>query len=144
VPLIMKWDIDYVLCECDEITLKDLITKLEPDYEIQVIQAPEKCMTMLRGADTVEKQPFYLGEILTSTCEVAIQDCIGYGICVGDSPVRAYCIAVVDALRQLHDANWSTVEDFISAHGQKIHQAEKLEFNRILQTRVDFKLMEEE
>ena len=51
----------------------------------------------------MEHQPFYLGEALTTECEVIVNDTIGYGICLGDEPVRSYCIAVIDALLQTHN-----------------------------------------
>jgi alpha-D-ribose 1-methylphosphonate 5-triphosphate synthase subunit PhnG len=71
----------------------------------------------------------------------------GYGVCLGEEPVRGYCLAVVDALMQ-HDTarngSHQEISAFLAHHQQRIAEREQREFNLILQSQVDFKLMEEE
>ena len=65
-----------------------------------IVKEPSVCLTMIRTEDSLEKQEFYLGEALTTECEVAVEGAPGYGVCLGEEPVRGYCLAVVDALLQ--------------------------------------------
>lgn len=140
----MQYDNDYVLCECDLEPLTTLVSQIEAQHSITTVKAPSVCLTMIRTQDSLEKQEFYLGEALTTECEVAVDGKPGYGLCLGEEPVRGYCIAVVDAL--LHDDSWSApeVEGFLAHHRRLIAGREEREFNLTLRTQVDFKLMEEE
>ncbi len=133
---------DYILQHCDLDELQQLVTSLEEKYEITLVKEPSICLTMIRAQDSVEAQDFYLGEALTSDCEVSFKNNTGYGFALGDEPVRAYCIAVIDVLQQTGDAQ-EMIALFLKIHEQVIKKAEKLEYNQIQKTRVDFKMMEQ-
>ena len=92
----------------------------------------------------MEHQPFYLGEALTTECEVIVNDVVGYGICLGDEPVRSYCIAVVDALLRIHNGPVQTIEKFAEEQYSTIELNNRVEYNQVLRTKVDFKLMEQD
>ncbi len=134
---------DYILCECPLDNLKQLTAQLLTQYEPSLVKAPGICLTMIRAEDSVEKQEFYLGEALTTDCEVAINGHIGYGICLGDEPDRAYCMAVVEAALSQNDAQTTLIQDFMTAQATIIRQQEEREFAHIMRTKVDFKLMEQ-
>lgn len=135
---------DYILCECALDELKSFMeTHIEPTYTINITQLPGICMTMVRAEDSVEYQEFYLGEALTTDCEVEINNVAGYGICLGDEPERAYCIAVFDALLSGNDPLTDQMNAFLTTQHALIKEKEKVEFNRILSTKVDFKLMDQ-
>jgi alpha-D-ribose 1-methylphosphonate 5-triphosphate synthase subunit PhnG len=140
----MTHDNDYVLCECDLPPLQELVTKLETQHAITIIKEPAVCLTMIKAEDSLDRQEFYLGEALTTECEVAIDGSIGYGVCLGDEPVRGYCLAVVDALTHSNSGLTSEVAAFIDEQRQLIADREIEEFNHILSTHVEFKLMEQE
>lgn len=135
---------DFILCECELEPLRDFVASIEGNFEITIAKAPSTCMTMIQAEDSVEFQDFYLGEALTTECEVIVNGQRGYGICLGDEPVRGYCIAFIDALTQLPGADLEAVEAFLNEQYQLIKRAEQLEYNQIMRTRVDFKLMEQE
>ncbi len=139
----MRYDTDYVLCECPLDSLKGFVESLESDYPVRVVKDPDVCLTMVRAEDSLEKQEFYLGEVLTTECEVEVNGEAGYGLCVGEEPVRGYCIAVIDALihQGIEDPR---ILEFLNEQGDRVQRSEKEEYARTLQTRVDFKLMEEE
>ena len=139
----MEYDADYTLCECDLDALKTQVEHFEARMAVRVTKEPAVCLTMLRAEDSLEHQEFYLGEALTTECEVEIDGVTGYGLCLGEEPVRGYCIAVFDAL--LHGQAEADAEAaaFISEHAERIATKERQEFARTLSTRVDFKLMEE-
>jgi phosphonate C-P lyase system protein PhnG len=139
----MQYDNDYVLCECDLEPLASLVGDLEKQHTVTMVKEPSVCLTMIRTQDSLEKQEFYLGEALTTECEVAVDGKPGYGLCLGEEPVRCYSIAVVDALlQQQHQV--PAIADFLDHQRDLIAEREQREFNLTLRTQVDFKLMEEE
>ncbi|MEM6830080.1 MAG: phosphonate C-P lyase system protein PhnG [Bacteroidota bacterium] len=134
---------DYVIIEGDLTRIKDFVTKMEAKYEVKVTKPPHICLTMIKAEDSLEHQPFYLGEALTTETEVVVNGLTGTGICIGDEPQRSYCLAVVDALVQLKDDHLPEVESFLSDEYEAILKKEKEEQHQVLRTQVDFKLMEQ-
>jgi alpha-D-ribose 1-methylphosphonate 5-triphosphate synthase subunit PhnG len=140
----MKHTPDYVLVECQKEILVDFTIKhLESNFKIKVVKAPFIYLTMIRAEDSVELQEFYLGEALTTECEVEIEGVLGIGICLGDEPERAYCIAVFDSLLSSGKPLPKLVSDFLDQQLQVIKETERLAHNQVQLTKVDFKLMEQ-
>ena len=135
---------DYILCECELEPLENFVASLEENFEIKIARMPSICMTMVQAEDSVEFQPFYLGEALTTECEVIINGQKGYGICLGDEPLRTYCIAFIDAITQLKDVDHEPVHKFLNEQSALIERANTIEYNHIQRTKVDFKLMEQD
>lgn len=133
---------DYILNHCCLLELKEFVVKLEEQFQFKIAKDPSLGLTMIRAEDSVENQEFYLGEALTTDCEVSFNNITGYGICLGDEPVRAYCIAVFDALL-LSGIEIPELQAFLAEQEQKINLAEKIEYNQVQRTRVDFKMMEQ-
>ncbi len=134
---------DYTLCECELEPLKLLVAQLEQLYTVSIRKHPSVCLTMIPAEDSLEQQKFYLGEALTTECEVLVDGHPGFGLCLGDEPVRAYSIAVVDALLHSGNAIPDKVETFLGEQSKIVARRDQDEFDLILQTQVDFKLMEE-
>jgi alpha-D-ribose 1-methylphosphonate 5-triphosphate synthase subunit PhnG len=134
---------DYTLCECDLERLKTLVSQLEQSFAITVRRPPSICLTMIPAEDSLEQQRFYLGEALTTECEVQVEGLAGFGLCLGDEPVRAYCLAVVDALLHAGRPIPQALETFLREQSVHVAGRDQAEFDLILQTQVDFKLMEE-
>lgn len=65
------------------------------------------------------------------------------GFALGDEAVRAYCIAVVDALLHTDIERPHEVDAFLREQRTTVVRRDQDEFDLILQTQVDFKLMEE-
>ncbi len=135
---------DYTLCECELEPLRQLVTKLEESYPVSVVRSPSVCLAMIPAEDSLEGQKFYLGEALTTECEVKVDGKPGFGLCLGDEPVRAYCIAVVDALLHADGSAPADIESFLRQQEKAVARRDQDEFDLILQSQVDFKLMEEE
>lgn len=134
---------DYILCECELEPLEAFVREMEPQHAVQVIRHPAVATIMIRAEDSVEGQPFYLGEALVTECELNVSGQAGFGLCLGDEPVRSYCIAFVDALL-LSDPKLPTVQTFLAAQEVLITGRLQTELGHIQRTKVDFKLMEEE
>ena len=135
---------DYILCECALDALEAFVRELEPNHTVQIIRQPAVCMTMVRAEDSVESQPFYLGEVLVTDCEVQVDRQAGYGLCMGDEPVRCYCMAVIDALLLSDGPGVNEVHAFLEGQAVLIADRQRLEYNLIQRTKVDFKLMEQD
>ena len=137
-------DNDIVLTECDLPSLKNLVEQLESRHQIQIIKHPGICLTMVRAEDSLEKQEFFLGEALTTECEVSVDGQPGYGLCLGEEPTRGYCVAVCDAFLHGSLPVPSELHAFIEEQRALLTQRETEEFNHILRSHVDFKLMEQD
>lgn len=135
---------DYILCECALEPLEAFVREMEQHCTLQVIRQPAIATTMIRAEDSVEGQAFYLGEALITECEVNVDGQPGFGICLGDEPVRSYCIAFIDALLQLSDARGARVDAFLKEQEELIAAKVQAEHKQIQRTKVDFKLMEEQ
>lgn len=135
---------DYIICECELEALEAFVKQLEPDCAIQVVRHPAVGTTMVRAEDSVEGQPFYLGEALITECELNIDGQPGFGLCLGDEPVRSYCMAFLDAMLLLSDSRLRRVEAFLSEQATLIEARIRAEHDHIQRTKVDFKLMETE
>lgn len=131
------------MCECDLSPLQALVSALEQGHTVTVVRPPAVCLTMVPARDSLEAQRFYLGEALTTECEVLVDGQPGYGLCLGDEPVRGYCIAVVDALVNGTAGAQLVIQAFLDEQAAIVGRREQEEFNLILRTQVDFKLMEE-
>jgi phosphonate C-P lyase system protein PhnG len=140
----LGFDFDYTLCECELEPLRQLVLHLEERHSVEIHRSPSVCLTMIPAEDSLELQRFYLGEALTTECEVTVDGLTGFGLCLGDEPVRAYCIAVVDALLHGGGPGDTGLDAFLREQGELVRRRDKDEFDLILQTQVDFKLMEEE
>ena len=135
---------DYILCECELEPLEKFVASFEKSFEVQVEAGPAICMTMIQAEDSVESQPFYLGEALTTECELMVNGRKGYGICLGDEPVRSYCIAFIDAIMQLEAVDLQPLQLFLGDQAASLERSRAIEYNHIQRTKVDFKLMEED
>ena len=140
----MEYEADYILCECPLEPLKELVVWLEGRHEIRVTKEPSICLTMVRAEDSLERQEFFLGEALTSECEVSVDGRAGFGLCLGEEPQRCYCIAVLDAFLQGGLAADERIEAFLDAQREVVQERDRADYARTLSTRVDFKLMEED
>jgi alpha-D-ribose 1-methylphosphonate 5-triphosphate synthase subunit PhnG len=135
---------DYILCECELSPLEAFVSELELQCAVQVVRHPAIASMMIQAADSVEGQPFYLGEALVTECELNVDGQAGFGLCLGDEPVRSYCIAFMDALLLLADDRLPQVKGFLAAQEALIDARLQTEQAQIQRTKVDFKLMEED
>ena len=136
---------DEVLTECPNDNLVQFITDIESGLDIQMVIAPKLCMTMVQAEDSIDFQPFYLGEVLITECQVTVNGELGYGYCMGDAPQRAYSIAIIDALLHIPEHRLQTeIHLFIEKEKAILTKSRLEEYNQILKTKVDFKIMEQD
>ncbi len=138
-----SFDFDQIICQCELEPLQTLVSEFELRHTVTILQHPSICLTMIPAEDSLEKQKFYLGEALTTECEVLVDQLPGYGLCLGDEPIRTYCAAVIDALLHNEQIIPLELETFLREQRSILERHQQDEFDLILQTQVDFKLMEE-
>lgn len=135
---------DYILCECALLPLQLFVAETEQTVTVEIVKQPAICMVMIKAEDSVDAQPFYLGEALATDCELLVNGVHGIGICLGDEPQRSYCIAFIDAYTQIPGADTAQVNTFLTEQANAIDMRDKQESELIMRTRVDFKLMEQD
>lgn len=138
-----EFDLDAAVCHCELAPLQELVREFEARHDVRVTRAPSVCLTMIRAEDSLESQPFYLGEALATECEVTVDGTSGYGICLSEEISRTYCMAVLDALRERGDET-EAISAFTAAQCALLQDRDEREFAQVLRTRVDFKLLEQE
>ena len=136
-------DADRILCECDLEILREFVTALEAEHAVEVESQPSVGLAMIPAEDSLERQRFYLGEALATECVVRVDGLLGYGLCLGDEPVRTYCMAVLDAMLHGGRPAPAEIKSFLAQQGAAVEGRQAAERALILQTHVDFKLMEE-
>jgi alpha-D-ribose 1-methylphosphonate 5-triphosphate synthase subunit PhnG len=138
-------EMDAVLCECENEALVQLVTNLESELLVEIVVAPKLGMTMVQAEDSIDFQPFYLGEVLITECQVLVNGQLGYGYCMGDAPQKAYSIAVIDAIMHTEGhPKQNDVNVFIEIEKAKLLKKQLEEYNQVLKTKVDFKIMEQD
>lgn len=141
----MSISIDEVLCECLKDSLINFVTKIESNLAIEIVVTPKLGMTMIQAEDSIDFQPFYLGEVLITECQLTVNGILGYGYCMGDEPQRAYCIALIDAIvNTIEHPLQKDIEAFIISENEILQKKKLEEYNQILKTKVDFKIMEQD
>jgi len=139
----MLENLDQILIESPLGEVQALVETLEKQHTVRLVREPEVCLTMLRAEDSLDAQEFFLGEALTTSCEVSVDGTAGYGMCLGEEPVRAYCVAVFDALRHMRAIDAASLKALAEMSG-RMEERERREFAQTLRTQVDFKLLEQE
>jgi alpha-D-ribose 1-methylphosphonate 5-triphosphate synthase subunit PhnG len=136
-------DINEIYCESRLENMIMLVECFEKIFTINVISEPGLCMSMIKANDNLEKQDFYLGEVLCSECEVGIGDKIGYALIMNDDPKRAYCIAVLKAVEKLSDkASNDLISEFVKSEWLFLSGEYDTMNSKIQKTKVDFNLMD--
>src|SRR5215467_4920166 len=121
----MQIDSDHVLCECKLEALRALVLKLEKLHNINITKPPLTGLVMIPAEDSLEKQPFYLGEALLTECEVLVDTYPGLGICLGDEPGRSYCLAVLDSLLHRNQPISEDIQSFLLEQQQALELRER-------------------
>ena len=141
----MNLDQDQVLCECAQDRLINFVSQLESNLTVEIVLAPKLCMTMVQAEDSIDFQPFYLGEVLITECQLTVNGELGYGFCMGDAPQRAYSMAIIDAILHKPEHPLQTeIQLFIEKEKAILTKSRLEEYNQILKTKVDFKIMEQD
>ena len=131
-----------VLAEGNLAVWEDLAEMIATKHEIKVLQQPETCMTMMQAIDSVGHTPFYVGEVLMTEAVVSIDDVSGFGFVIEDDPVRALCMASIDAALAAKVAEETEIKRIIAAEEDCVNSRRKHEAILVAKTRVHFAIQE--
>jgi len=121
---------------------EDMAEMIAGKYEIKVLQEPATCMTMMQAIDSVGHTPFYVGEVLMTEAVVSINGATGFGFVLEDEPVRALCMAIIDAALTASIAEEVEIKHIIAAEEQRILEGWRQEEKLVAATQVRFAIME--
>ncbi|MCO7125265.1 phosphonate C-P lyase system protein PhnG [Sporolactobacillus shoreicorticis] len=141
--IMTKQHLSRIMSACSLPLLEEIAHKIEQEQRLQVEREPQTSLIMTKAKDSVSSQPFYLGEVLVTECTVSLNGQLGVGIVIGKKPVRAYCMAVIDAA---HNAGLPVLDHWnaqFHEEEKRIQEKYALEDARNAQSQVHFNTMEE-
>lgn len=71
--------------------------KIRKQYEVTVIKAPEKSLTMIKMRDPVKETLFFLGEVIVCEAIVCLDGIKGMAVIMGDDFEKVLDMAIIDA-----------------------------------------------
>jgi alpha-D-ribose 1-methylphosphonate 5-triphosphate synthase subunit PhnG len=131
-----------VLAEGNLAVWEDLAEMIARKHEIKVLQQPETCMAMMQALDSVGHTPFYVGEVLMTEAVVSINDFSGFGFVIEDDPVRALCMAIVDAALAAKVTEEPEIQRIIAMEEAEVSNRQRHEAMLVAKTRVRFAIQE--
>ncbi|WP_185805330.1 phosphonate C-P lyase system protein PhnG [Bacillus canaveralius] len=138
-----KARLSKILIEGNPETLAHFAKQVEETVTVRIERSPATGLVMMKTRDSVSRQPFYMGEILVTECTVEIDGHYGLGVIMGEEPVRAYQLALVDAA---FNANLMITEGWIA----KLEEEERIiqrnlekQMAMVSRTQVNFETMED-
>lgn len=117
--------------------LEDLVER----SKLRIIKPPTQSLIMAVARDSFETE-FCLGEILITEATVEYGGFSGYGVIIGNEPLRALILAFIDAVEKSN--NEKTKKDMLEILKKierKVMKRERIEKAMILKTKVEFETM---
>ncbi|MCC5910437.1 MAG: phosphonate C-P lyase system protein PhnG [Clostridiaceae bacterium] len=121
---------------------KQCVKAIEDKYDIELIEAPNHGLVMVKVREGAEKSLFYLGEVFVTEAKVKINDALGIGIVTGDKKELAYALAVIDAA---YNANLQETREWhqvLLEEENRLKEAIKAKRDKVLVTKVNFETMD--
>ncbi len=132
-----------VCAEGDLPGIRAIAEKILSDRKIRIIKEPRPKMVMAKHIDPLEKNEFFLGEVLVTCCEVEIDDNIGYGCIIGTGEERSLYAAIIDAFTGSSMPGSDEISALLADEEKKLAAKRKKEFAGILRTKVNFETKKE-
>ncbi|MCL1632159.1 phosphonate C-P lyase system protein PhnG [Sporolactobacillus sp. CPB3-1] len=138
-----KQQLSRTMSACSLPLLEQIAQQITQEQQVQVEREPQTSLIMAKAKDSVSSQPFYLGEVLVTECTISVNQKLGIGIVVGEKPLRAYCMAIIDAALNAGVPVLDRWGDRLRAEKQQLQKEHALEYARCAQSQVHFDTMEE-
>ena len=108
---------------------------------VEVLVQPRPALVMMHARDSVEQEIFCLGELLVTECRIACRSQRFWGRVIGDQPIRALSLAILEACRSLEPEAIRSLENSFSKESQRIKEREDRERKALGTTKVQFETM---
>lgn len=133
-----------VLIEGDPTLRVRLAREVRDRHQVEILEPASPGLVMLKMRESARRGLFYLGEMTTTEAKVRVAGAVGLGIIAGDEPEAALDLAIIDAACVAAlplTAGWDAV---LEAADEARRREAGLEAASVLQTRVDFQIMDTE
>ncbi len=133
---------DWILSRADEEVLAKLALEImQAVPAIRVLKPPQQGLLMMRVQETVENEPFNLGEILVTECTVLLEEeGLGWGCCLGANEQRALYLAVLDLAWHCLPEWAQRIGAALAEEEKRVAQEEKILAAGVETTRVRFEV----
>lgn len=131
-----------MLARADDKTIERLACAvMEVNPDITVIKTPQAGLLMMRAREAVENAGFNLGELLVTECTVTRRDGeIGWGLCLGENPERAFHLAVLDLVWEHIPEQRREIETALKVIATFARQMDAALYASVERTRVRFEV----
>ena len=92
-----KRRLSKILAKADAAQVRQMAEKIRKQYEVTVIKAPEKSLTMIKMRDPVKETLFFLGEVIVCEAIVCLDGIKGMAVIMGDDFEKVLDMAIIDA-----------------------------------------------
>ena len=86
-----------VLINGNSKTAGQLAAVIKSHYKINVLDAPNNGLVMVKMRENAQQSLFYIGEVAVIEARVEVQGSIGLGLVVGSDSQLAHNLAIIDA-----------------------------------------------
>ncbi len=132
-----------VLAYCSDQELSDLATRILKYYvegEVTLLKGPGLGLVMLRQQETVVDSQFNAGEIMVTEVRLELNNQVGFGMLIGDRPLAAVALALVDAALAkpgpLADELTRSIQDL----AQTLEVKRRQDYRQVANTKVAFEI----
>jgi alpha-D-ribose 1-methylphosphonate 5-triphosphate synthase subunit PhnG len=109
-----------------------------PTEAVTMISGPKLAMVQLRMQESVANSAFNAGEILVTEVRLELNGIFGFGMIIGDDPLHATALAVIDAALRNPDISHTDIHAAIATLTQQLHDRHIEQFAASASTKVDF------
>jgi phosphonate C-P lyase system protein PhnG len=132
-----------ICAEGDISQLKIIVENILVSREISVVKEPTPKLIMVKHIDPLDKNEFFLGEVLATYCEVEIDANFGCGCVIGTDNERSLYAAVIDAVIGNNLPESIKLKEALIEINNKIKSDRQRYLNRVLKTKVNFETKRE-
>lgn len=100
-----------------------------------VVRGPRTATMLVELTESVQEQPFHVGEVVVSEAEVRVEGHAGHGLVVGDDIERALAAAVCDAAAEA-GVLLADVEALVRSTEERVRRERAARVRRVAGTRV--------
>ena len=131
-----------IMAEGDLQVFQEIAREIIAAGGVRVIRESRPGLVMMRARESVDGQPFNLGDVLIAEAVVELQGCRGYGFALGDEPDQAMCRAVLEAALLCGHPLAAKIAAALEKEAAAVEAGKGLEMAAIASTRVNFEVME--
>lgn len=135
-----------ILVEGDHALARRIASEVESVMQPVVLDEPSEGLVMVKVRESAQRQLFYLGEALATTCRVQLGQAQGLGLVLGSDRSFALALAVVDAAFESADPRFDVAawEALLQRESERIARDFAEKQVALGRTRVDFSTMDVE